>query len=512
MAVRRSSSELEAHQKSTNSAKYRLMEQTHFSGSDEELSMMQDYERAYIDGHPKISDEEWDILKNRLGYEESLVAGARSGRSWVHMQAPLPSIRKVTSEDDIREFIESYAADGQELLIECKLDGLTANVMYQLDGDVYRFDKITTRGNGRYGMQLNDGALAGVVTNIPDEIPSSAVLPIVDDYNIKTGSNATLPETLELRGEAVIPKNDKARARYGEYPVWRNIASGMFNRKSPQNLPGLVETLGIPVGEVITDKAARRAVLGLIDTKAGRAAEVTVQQDLHTVSITEKGETKSYTTEDEYLDVVFYSVAIDGSNFDSPLLSGLGLKTVADIEFEDRSLDKTYAHTYRKISGDADTLLARTIEAVNGFYGIDPTTGKRDPSLRRLRNEYEYACDGVVIKPANSSRKTQEMDVRKSKSGKSIVVPRYPADIVAVKYLSETVHVTLAKITKNTTDLGNVTFTGELDHEYVTESGARVKSINLHNEDWLRENSWIHEGGDYDMCMSMDIIPVLLRP
>ena len=51
-----------------------------------------------------------------------------------------------------------------------------------------------------------------------------------------------------------------------------------------------------------------------------------------------------------------------------------------------------------------------------------------------------------------------------------------------------------------------------LDRPYLTESGAVVSNINLHNPNWLMMNDWIHEGGEYEMVMSMDIITVLLPP
>ena len=541
---RRSNEELEKIKIDLNKLTFELEEQKNFKGTKEQLEMMQAFERAYIDGAPLISDEEWDILKTKHNYQESLTSTAPSGRTWVKMMAPLPSLEKAGNLEELIIFLDRFP-EGTEFKAECKLDGLSANVRYKKfvenDGSIiYKLECITSRGNGRYGLKLNPYALSGVRTNWPEIIEGEYVEAILRDYT-DDKNNIELPEYFELRGEAVIPKNEHSYTKYGENSVWRNIASGMFNRKVPFNLIGLIdylyegketiESLCGSDGYIIfkpviegrkcinpdvLEKASLIASLfaGKDSDKFLRGDEVRIDKD-HKVTITHKnGNVWSGYDDGEELDIVFYSCSINGANIDTEKLEIIpDIKCVSEIEYQ-KNISPELANQIKdiykvyRITKDKDCLR----QAIFDFYGTDKN-GKRDLSLHRLRNLYEYAMDGVVFKPVNSNKETQGLEMRNHKNNAAkILIPKYPEDQIACKLLSEMVRVKLEKIEKNTTDLNNVTCSGILDKPYLTESGAMVERINLHNPEWLEQNSWIEEGKEYWMILSMDIIPVLLDP
>lgn len=535
---RRSDEELLNIRKELNKLTFELEEQTNFSGNEEQLEMMQTFERAYIDGAPLVSDEEWDHLKHKFNYEESLVSTAPSGRKWRRLLSPLPSINKAASLEDLDDYFKKFDND-QKFKMELKLDGLTANISYKLNKErgKYEFLNISSRGNGRYGLILHPYALAGVKTNFPKEIDQHFIKNVINQYNdIFKDSINDLPEYFELRGEAVIPKNEYTFNKYGENAVWRSIASGMFNRKVPFNLEGVLQYIfetDKNFNEILEDNdgcieltgAYGRLVASLSDDpeKFLKNDFVEIKEDFEGNQIVviyhyRGGSIQDdlihiHNSQDEYLDIVIYSCSINGNNVDLSSLQEIpGIKYMNNIRLSEVYLDKASLNSSNKnfyLETENKDLIK---EYVSLFYGCDKD-GKRDLNLPRYRNLLEYAMDGIVIKPIDSNNETQGMFFRNHKNNPNkIVCPKYPEDIIAVKLLSDIVKVKLEKIEFNETDLENITCSGILDKEYLTESGALVSKINLHNPRWLKENDWIKEGGEFYMIMSMDVIPVLLNP
>lgn len=575
---RRSEKELEGFKIEQNKVTYALCEQTKFIGTEQQLDMMQNLERAYIDGNPLVSDEEWDLLKRKYNYEESIISTAPSGRNWVKMMSPLPSIDKAGNIQELRSFLKRFAP-GKMYLVECKLDGLTANVVYEKvnteKGIMFVRKIVTSRGNGRYGLQLHERALSGVKINrMPKRLKAESVLKVLNSRE-EMFTLETLPDTFELRGEAVIKKTKEAINKYGKNAVWRSVVSGMFNRKIPANIPGLIQYLyGMhpntfvhdvmrhPMEErhpnnlvgwyCFNDLATKqdlneaRLFVSLVDKNNIKGVENLTEERIDALlkRLIRKGDSvelravkrdgeiqfEVYVTlkndkecVDQYwfkceeeIDFVSYSASIGDSNIDTPEIVNLhdetdpayDVKYVGDVELLAEAADFGVTYT---VTDDENVI----IQKVCDFYGVDLLEGdnyKRNLDKPRLRNLYEYAIDGVVIKPLDSDRESQGMYFRNSRNNPNkIVGPKYPEDQIAVKLLSEIVRVKLERIEKNKTSLNNVACQGVLDKPYLTESGAWVERVNLHNEHWLEENSWIKEGEEYGMVMSMDIIPVLLN-
>ena len=127
---RRSEEELEQIKIDINKTAFILIEQPNFIGTPEQLEIMQNIERAYIDADIKFSDEEWEILKKRHNYVESPMSISPSGRAWIKLFSPLPSIDKCGSIDDLRIFLSKFDPN-QKFRIENKLDGLPGNFRYK---------------------------------------------------------------------------------------------------------------------------------------------------------------------------------------------------------------------------------------------------------------------------------------------------------------------------------------------------------------------------------------------
>lgn len=596
---RRSEDELENLKILNNKTAFTLDKQENFIGTEKQLEVMQNMERAYISGAPLVSDEEWDLLKTKHNYKETLTSVSPSGRNWVKFFSPLPSLDKAGNMEELEMFLNKFK-ENQDFITEVKLDGLTSNLRYKLlkDKDIYSLESISSRGNGNYGLELNPYALSGVIVNFPYEIDADLInnfLRLSPTFN--NGERKLLPEYFEIRGEAVIPKNKHSFEKYGKDAVWRNIASGMFNRKVPFNLDGVIQYItngeynldyfchkddkdyhssfyeGVYKQSLKPEFRGRKCltpdlynncklIWSLFEGNEEkypeyvpfkRGDELIVKSNGFIELRHNDGTSIEYRSDYEELDIIMYSLSYDNSNidlmdycsnihsgfrFDSDYFKGLkdgefekdwstsisqlhrmGFKTISDVELQEdlrKELKEKFnaKKTFRILENNKiDDVTQEIKNIVNEFYGVDGKTNKRDKNLPRLRNMYEYACDGVVIKPIGSNKQTQNVNLRNSKNNPNkILQPKYPEDQIAVKLLSEIVRVKLAKIERNETELGNITCSGILDKEYRTESGALVSRINLHNPEWLENNSWIKEGKEYDMILSMDIIPVLLNP
>lgn len=540
---RRSDEDLKKITEELNALTYQLEEQPDFNGTDKELEMMQAFERYYIDGYPKLSDEEWEALKYRYNYKESLVSIAPSGREWIKMQAPLPSIEKGSSVADLKEFLNRWP-EKTEFLVEPKCDGLTANIVYQLDADagVYRHQYTTSRGNGRYGLKLWPHALNGVnMHGVPETITAEQMSKALK-VDVKN-----LPEIFELRGEAMLQKNEANLIKYAantidgwesvnlldvktgfEMVVWRSVISGIFNRKVPNNIKGIlcylyeggfeenfveqeVPFVGVAKAFLIDSIANARLLHSISNDEERflRGDKLWVLDDLKTViALHKNGNVFKFEDQGEDVYVISYSFAHSGN-------AGFNEDDINVLKSIDGVLCLEDIHTmngeptpFAFASSDHEEI----IRALCDFYGCDDE-GKRLPGKDRMRNRHEFSLDGIVVKLKNSNPEEQGLAIRNALAGGNrLVIPKYPKDQIAIKLPAERVTVKLEKIERNETDLKNVTLRGILDRPYRTESGAIVENINLHNPNWLELNPWIKEGGVYDVVMAMDIIPQLLPP
>ena len=496
----RSKEELREVKKESRRSKFKLKEQNNFKGSAELLEKMQDMERAYREGKPIISDEEWDLLVKQTGYEESLdEIISPNGRMWVKLGAPLGSLNKITNIEGLKLFLKKLAnnfGEDSKILVQPKLDGLTFNAIYRetLNGD-YELDKITTRGDGLNGLALSDGALLGVNIDLPK---------IIYKDNLSLIQNMIKDSRIELRGEAVIKKSEWSNKNDYSDILPRSIVAGIFNRKTPNNLTYFINNNFNYLDPNIKHSDFTKSEIKLLK-KWGINPELVY---IYNNTLFNNNSTK-YSPEEfnndklrsyESVDfVVFSYVDLNGNNVSDNklnILSNIGFNTIINND-----ILKDYC-------GEFDLNdLQRIISIVDLAYGCNNLI--RDYSKPRNKNLLEYAIDGIVVKLKDSNTKTQNMSPYE-KNGK-IIVPKYPVDQVAIKLQTDPVKSKVLKIKYITTKLGNKTCSAEIE-PVVVEGGAIVSRVNLHNPNWLQlpQNQWIKEGVECGVIMAMDIIPILI--
>ncbi len=145
--------------------------------------------KAYYEGKPFLSDEEFDRLAEKVGYEP---VGYNPDAKRKHIY-PLYSLQKIfKGEKDPIQY------DGKTIITP-KLDGAAIALEYQ--GGTLR--RVLTRGNGEYGV------------DVTDKFIFSDIIPQNIEFNTKN--------ILQITGELVAPK---------EIPNARNYAAGALNLKS----------------------------------------------------------------------------------------------------------------------------------------------------------------------------------------------------------------------------------------------------------------------------------------
>jgi DNA ligase (NAD+) len=142
--------------------------------------------KAYYDGNPIISDEEFDALSSAFSYQS---VGAADGEH-PHL-FPMYSLQKVFEADDI----PTPFLSADTIIVTPKLDGAAVALIYEKG----IFVRGLTRGNGKKGRNITS-LLRHLVPNV-----------------IYT------QETIQITGEVVAPKT---------IPNARNYASGALNLKS----------------------------------------------------------------------------------------------------------------------------------------------------------------------------------------------------------------------------------------------------------------------------------------
>ena len=157
----------------------------------------------YENGHPIMSDKEWDDLYFKLQKMEKDL-----GIVWEHSPTQkihyveLDSLNKIAhthkmlSLDKTKDFDEVKSFIGnQEVIAMCKMDGLTCSLSYK-DGYLVRAE---TRGNGEVGEDILHNAL--VIQSIPNRINCRKDL-VIDGEII-----CTYKDFVEFQNDYKNPRN-----------------------------------------------------------------------------------------------------------------------------------------------------------------------------------------------------------------------------------------------------------------------------------------------------------------
>ena len=137
------------------------------------LEKMAKWQKAYDEGHPVMSDKEWDdhywsliALEKRLGYSspdsptKRIVYDIKNELQKVEHSHPMLSLDKTKDLNEIVSFITEH-----DWICMAKMDGLTCSLTYR-GGRLVRAE---TRGNGVIGEDITHNAY--VIPSIPKVIP-----------------------------------------------------------------------------------------------------------------------------------------------------------------------------------------------------------------------------------------------------------------------------------------------------------------------------------------------------
>jgi DNA ligase (NAD+) len=185
----------------------------------------------YEDNKPRIDDQEYDKLKNKILLLEkehpflrdsnspSLKVGHKPSKNFkkVTHKVPMLSLGNAFSENDLNNFekkilnyINDYKLEDIEYSAEPKIDGISASLIYK-DGILI---KGLSRGDGKEGEDITENLKT--IRDIPQKI-----------------SYKNFPSEIDIRGEVFIKNSDFVTLN-DRFANPRNAASGSLRQKDPK--------------------------------------------------------------------------------------------------------------------------------------------------------------------------------------------------------------------------------------------------------------------------------------
>jgi DNA ligase (NAD+) len=167
---------------------------------------------AYYSGTPIINDAEFDALEDELRTLDpendyfNVVGSEIQGNSKTKIRHDIPmlSAGKAKNTDEAWAWLEKIDMTKERILVEPKIDGLSATLRFKDGKLVY----IATRGDGKVGQDITH--IAPFVQGISKSVPWKG--------------------DIEVRGELYLPKkNPVADTKL------RNVAVGLINRKGEKH-------------------------------------------------------------------------------------------------------------------------------------------------------------------------------------------------------------------------------------------------------------------------------------
>ena len=167
------------------------------------IDQLNRWTKQYDEGHPTISDKEWDEVYFELKKLEevtgiiypdsptqSISYSVVNNLEKVEHNHPMLSLDKTKDPEEVKAFVK-----GHEWCAMFKMDGLTCSLTYE-NGELARAE---TRGNGIIGENILHNIL--VMSSIPKKIPTTETV-IIDGEVI-----CTYPNFEEFKNEYKHPRN-----------------------------------------------------------------------------------------------------------------------------------------------------------------------------------------------------------------------------------------------------------------------------------------------------------------
>ena len=222
--------------------------------------------KAYDEGHPKITDEEWDnkyFELQELEKETGLVLSNSPTQSIsyeivnalnkVEHSHKMLSLEKTKSVDEVTAFVGK-----KDFLVMCKMDGLTCSLTYR-NGELVSAE---TRGNGLVGEDILHNAR--VLPSIPHKIPYMDEL-VIDGEIIctytdfeKFSSDYKNPRNFAA-GSIRLLDSKECASRNLTFVAWDVLTPMMFNDGTEYKLSQKLNYL-IPFGFTVVPYATGPAL------------------------------------------------------------------------------------------------------------------------------------------------------------------------------------------------------------------------------------------------------------
>ena len=200
---------------------------------EEKINLLSKYNNFYYNkSNPKVSDQQYDVLKNEILSLEnkykflksknspSKTVGHKPSKNFKKFQhrVPMLSLSNAFSEEDLKNFekrILNFLSENSEFKIlysaEPKIDGISASLTYK-NG---KFEKGLSRGDGKEGEDIT--ANLATIKDIPKKI-------LHKDF----------PVEIDIRGEVFI-QNSNFESLKEKFANPRNAASGSLRQKNPED-------------------------------------------------------------------------------------------------------------------------------------------------------------------------------------------------------------------------------------------------------------------------------------
>ena len=247
--------------------------------------------KAYDEGHPKITDEEWDnkyfelqeleketglILSNSP--TQSISYEIVNALSKVEHSHKMLSLEKTKSVDEVTAFVGK-----KDFLVMCKMDGLTCSLTYR-NGELVSAE---TRGNGLVGEDILHNAR--VLPSIPHKIPYMDEL-VIDGEIIctytdfeKFSSDYKNPRNFAA-GSIRLLDSKECASRNLTFVAWDVLTPMMFNDGTEYKLSQKLNYL-IPFGFTVVPYATGPAFY---------ADDTEVEMDMFIEQVTQMAQGYSY--------------------------------------------------------------------------------------------------------------------------------------------------------------------------------------------------------------------------
>ena len=204
-----------------------------FVNYKKKIDKLYDYNKSYYENSdPKVSDEEYDELKNKIlkleneysflksKFSPSNIVGFKPSKNFkksLH-KVPMLSLGNAFSEEDLVNFekkLINYLSLKKNHKIfysaEPKIDGISASLTFKKG----KFYKGLSRGDGKEGEDITENLLT--IKDIP-----------------KTILSKDFPEEIDIRGEVFIQNSDFKNIN-DKFANPRNAASGSLRQKNPED-------------------------------------------------------------------------------------------------------------------------------------------------------------------------------------------------------------------------------------------------------------------------------------